>query len=65
MPESILNIFALKDEQSKQSKQSKEIPNMIQDLSPKKRKQQRSDSFERTRNISIDNFMKYQWSWSL
>ena len=62
MPESILNIFALKVEQSKQSK---EIPNMIQDLSPKKRKQQRSDSFERTRNISIDNFMKYQWSWSL
>jgi hypothetical protein len=62
MPESILNIFALKDEQSKQSK---EIPNMIQDLSPKKRKQQTSDSFERTRNISIDNFMKYQWSWSL
>jgi len=61
MPESILNIFALKDEQSK----SKEIPNMIQDLSPKKRKQQTSDSFERTRNISIDNFMKYQWSWSL
>jgi hypothetical protein len=61
MPESILNIFALKDEQSK----SKEIPNMLQDKTKKKRKQQTSGSFERTRNISIDNFMKYQWSWSL
>jgi hypothetical protein len=34
-------------------------------LSPKIRKQEMKDALRKTRNASIENFMKFQWSWSI
>ena len=73
MPEFTMNIFRIalqmyQNEQSEQSQQSQHL--MLEKekecrvLSPKIRNQVKG-SFKKTRNTSIDNFMKYQWSWSL
>ena len=34
-------------------------------LSPQVRKQEMKDALKKTRNASIENFMKFQWSWSI
>jgi len=72
MPELTMELVGLTEAQDKEiirveSEKIKEIEKVNQHplLSPQVRKQEMKDALRKTRNASMDNFMKFQWAWSI